>query len=305
MSYAPPTLVALADYWKAHGGVPLGIVGDASHVAGGTSYHLGKDHLIPGAYSAILPRDKAGLTNAASAIDLGKLNGTYTELRTFSKWLVAECQAGFGKPGSLTRDIREVIYSPDGVTVWRWDGVNNQHATGPGQGDLSHTTHTHVSEFRDSEFRDKIAAISGYFEPQEVPMDLVPVHQSWTGPAAPGGPLRLKPDRSLGISEYVPPGAAIESFGEWLDPATGNNWRYAAWPVGSRNERWFLRTGPGVVADKDMIAGAMIPPGGGTDPAALAAAELLGKQAGYDFAVAGAVVDIAQPQVHFPPRPTS
>ena len=162
MSYAPASLLSLAAYFIAHNTAPLGIVGDASHTATGTSYHLGKDHLIPGAYSAILPRDKAGLSNAASAIDVGRVGGSLTGLQAFSRWLVAECMAGW--PAGPCVDLREVIYSPDGKTVWRWDAVNNQHATGPGQGDDSHLTHTHISYYRDSEGRDKLAAIAPYFE---------------------------------------------------------------------------------------------------------------------------------------------
>jgi hypothetical protein len=39
------------------------------------------------------------------------------------------------------------------------------------------------------------------------------------------------------------------------------------------------------------------------DPAELDAEHLAGQQAGYDLAVNGAVVDVVQPQVHYPPRP--
>jgi hypothetical protein len=73
--------------------VNLGIVGDTGHVATGVSYHLGKDQLRAGAYSATLPRDKAGLSNAASACDLGKLGGSLAGLQKFSSWLVAQIRA--------------------------------------------------------------------------------------------------------------------------------------------------------------------------------------------------------------------
>ncbi len=65
----------------ANGGVNLGIIGDTAHATLGVSYHLGKSQLTATAYSRQLPRDAAGLTEAASAIDLGKLNGSLTELR--------------------------------------------------------------------------------------------------------------------------------------------------------------------------------------------------------------------------------
>ncbi|WP_037684611.1 hypothetical protein, partial [Streptomyces griseus] len=44
-----------------------------------------------------------------------------------------------------TRDIREIIYSPDGQTVKRWDRLGKRST-----GDSSHLWHTHFSFFRDS-----------------------------------------------------------------------------------------------------------------------------------------------------------
>lgn len=160
MSTAPASIRALASLWVSKGGTNLGIVGDAAHGAKGTSYHLGRDRLAPGAYSASSSRDRAGLTNAASALDLGKLDGSLTGLRAFSKWLVSRCQRG------VCPDIREVIYSPNGKTVDRWDGLDNRVRTGPGQGDNSHLTHTHISFFRDSERRSKTALFAPYFAPK-------------------------------------------------------------------------------------------------------------------------------------------
>lgn len=163
MTTAPPTLVALGRYWISQGGVNLGVVGDTSHQAKGISYHLGADQLTAGAYSTVTARDRAGLTNAASGIDLGRLDRSLEDLRTFSKWLVAEGQ----RNAAGTSDIREIIYSPDGKTVLRWDrerGYGSYPRTG--EADLSHLTHTHVSYYRDSRTRDKIATWAGYFAPQ-------------------------------------------------------------------------------------------------------------------------------------------
>jgi hypothetical protein len=172
VTFAPASIVALQTFWQGQGGVALGIVGNQKHCAG---YHLGKDRIYgdcacrpdgtcePGQkgndYSVQLPRDKSGLSNAASAIDLGRLDGALASLRSFSRWLVTACQADRVR----YRDIREVIYSPDGVKVQRYSGVDGLIHTGAGNGDGSHTTHTHISFFRDSVGRDKVALFAPYF----------------------------------------------------------------------------------------------------------------------------------------------
>jgi hypothetical protein len=157
VTFAPQSLKDLAAFWIAQGGVNLGIVGDTDHLTKGVSYHLGKDQLRADAYSAQTPRDKAGLTNAASAIDLGRLDGSLTQLREFSDWLARLCVKNV--PGTL--DVREVIYSPDGKRVLGFkDGIDFLI---PNYGDLSHLTHTHISYYRDSEFRDKRPLFEPYF----------------------------------------------------------------------------------------------------------------------------------------------
>lgn len=175
MTFAPATLTALGTYWTAQGGINLGIVGNQKHCRG---YHLGRDRIFSncackpdgtcepgggyGDYSVSQSqRDKNGLTNAASAIDLGKLNGSLPELRKFSDWLAKRCLAGH----PTTNDIREVIYSPDGKRVFGFkDGVSTLIL---GYGDNSHLTHTHISWYRDSEARDKRPAFAGYFDTSE------------------------------------------------------------------------------------------------------------------------------------------
>lgn len=157
----PVRLVELGKFWIAHGGVNLGVVGDTKHQAKGVSYHLGRDQLRDDAYSIELPRDKNGLSSAASAIDLGKLNGTRANLRAFSGWLVAQCMAD----PKVRKDIREIIYTADGKTVQRYSGVDNKIHTGPGNGDLTHLSHTHISFFRDSEARNKVGIFRPFFEP--------------------------------------------------------------------------------------------------------------------------------------------
>lgn len=172
MTFAPATLVTLGRFYTAHGGVNLGIVGDSAHQAKGVSYHLGVGDLLAGAYSAQTARDKAGLTNAASAIDLGRLDGSLVKLRAFSRWLVLQAQANV--PGS--GDIREIIYSPDGVVVLRWDRERGYaSAARPGEADTSHLSHTHISFYRDSEQRAKVGLFGPYFAPpKEVDHMLTP-----------------------------------------------------------------------------------------------------------------------------------
>lgn len=177
MTFAPASLSDLAAYWRAQGGVPLGIVGNTAHTSG---YHLGRDRIYDGAgpglgaadYSVQLPRDKAGLSDAASAIDLGRLGGTLAGLRRFSEWLVAACMAD----RVAYRDVREVIYSTvDGVYVKRYSAPDHAVYTSlrktadgiktvtPGNGDASHYTHTHISFYRDSAGRDKRPLFAPFF----------------------------------------------------------------------------------------------------------------------------------------------
>lgn len=172
MTYAPDSIKAARTFLLAnldfHKGsseysqdldpAEVGIVGDTGHAQTGTSYHLGKSQLKADSYSIIeSSRDRAGLTDAAAALDVGEftvsVRARFHNLRTFSAWLVAQCEAGTPD----TRDIREVIYSLDGKTVKRWDRLGKRTT-----GDASHTFHTHLSYFRDSEGRDKTALFRRY-----------------------------------------------------------------------------------------------------------------------------------------------
>lgn len=213
MTYAPDTLQELAAYWTAHGGESLGIVGNARHRVG---YHLGRDRIFDGPtgpgigardYSVELERDRAGLTNGAAAIDFGELDGSLDGLRQFSRWLVARCLVD----PETRADIREVIYTPDGATVQRYSSVDNAIHTGPGNGDDSHLRHTHVSYYRDSEARDKIAAIRPYFEEVSmiVPMQLAHVRVANTA----GAHLFSGPDVDTELPTVLPLGSVWRKYG--------------------------------------------------------------------------------------------
>lgn len=164
MTYAPDALKQdrqyLLDTYNAHPGNvssdlepdEVGIVGDPAHKGG---YHCGSDRLVPDDYSNKTARDRRGLTEAASAIDIGMFSvkgadGKTYDWKDLSVWMVAECRKG--APG--TRDIREIIYTDDGKRVLRWDRENGQDSPPhTGEADNSHLTHTHTSKYRDSESR--------------------------------------------------------------------------------------------------------------------------------------------------------
>lgn len=164
MTFAPDSLVADRQFLLHHltftdGPLSLGIVGDDNHAASGSSYHLGKSANRSDSYSIVeSSRDKNGLTEAASALDVGRFSvtvgGRTHNLRTFSTWLVGQCSAG----AADTKDIREVIYSPDGVVVKRWDRLGKRTT-----GDSSHLVHTHISRFRDAQNRGLTPLFTRYF----------------------------------------------------------------------------------------------------------------------------------------------
>ncbi|MCX5119206.1 hypothetical protein OG992_18635 [Micromonospora sp. NBC_00362] len=121
----------------------VGIVGDSAHRGG---YHCGSDRTVANDYSVVeSPRDRAGLTLDAAGLDVGQFNvrsaGRTHTLPSFSVWCVGQCEAD----AADTRDIREIIYSPDGTTVRRWDRLGKRKS-----GDSSHRWHTHFSFFRDA-----------------------------------------------------------------------------------------------------------------------------------------------------------
>lgn len=121
----------------------VGITGDSAHRGG---YHCGSDRVVTNDYSVVeSSRDRAGLSDYASALDVGQfkvtVGGRTYDLAHFSRWCVAQCAAN----APDTRDIREIIYSLDGKTVKRWDRLGKRSS-----GDSSHRWHTHISYFRDA-----------------------------------------------------------------------------------------------------------------------------------------------------------
>jgi hypothetical protein len=149
VTYSPDDLLAVRAYLQRQTGLSpaeLGIAGDPAHAATG-GYHEGRDDLARvglanNDYSVReSPRDRAGLTNAASALDIGANFGRFREIT-----LALVDAARRGDP--RMRDVREIIYTPEGSTVRRWDRLGVRSS-----GDSSHLWHTHLSFFRDSEGR--------------------------------------------------------------------------------------------------------------------------------------------------------
>lgn len=193
MTYAPADLLAVRLYLLTSAGLSgdaVGIVGDPDHIATG-GYHVGNDDLarigrLTGDYSKReSARDRPG-TDGASALDIGEFVKGPVSLRTLSLGLVAACVRGDPRAA----DIREVIYTPDGVTVRRFDRLGVRST-----GDSSHLFHTHLSFFRDSEGRRAQA---------DNVLGLLRELIEGTGP---GGDDEVSWDEKIGAG-YTPGGAA-------------------------------------------------------------------------------------------------
>ena len=151
MTTAPADLITLQRAIAEATGlslVAIGIKGDAAHVAKGVSYHLGKDEIKPAKhpYSVRLQRDKNGLTNAASAMDIGDdwPRGGREAWKRFNNLLVAALRAG--DPALIT--IRATNFSPNGSDRKR---VDRQLAFHEEDSDDNVDIHTHIEWYRDTE----------------------------------------------------------------------------------------------------------------------------------------------------------
>ncbi len=163
MTYAPPDLRAIRAYLidrldinkNIHLDTDLepdevGIIGDYRHRATG-GYHEGRDDLeavngVSYDYSTRQQRDRLGLTNAASAMDIGQFNqqigGVYMHQGILGAKIVQYCT--WNDPRAEC--VREVIYTANGTTVSHYDAIGEQRGA-----DSSHLTHTHISFWRDTE----------------------------------------------------------------------------------------------------------------------------------------------------------
>lgn len=165
MSVAPAPLKELRRYLLAiTGNTERGNFGIASGVSAkrNQGYHLGKSDIFGEGglgwkdYSIQRPRDKAGLTDAAAAIDI-KL--PISELKKLAAFLVAEAKAG------RAPDLVQVIGPGSDGRAYEWNkgswGSPIRRAVGDG-----HEWHIHLSFHRDSENRDKVILFRLFFEPE-------------------------------------------------------------------------------------------------------------------------------------------
>lgn len=156
MSYAPQSLLDARSYLHRQTGLSLaalGIVGDSAHRYG---YHLGRDRLPSSDYSRQTARDRAGLSNAASALDIG----SFRQLWELTAFMVRQARAG------QLRDVRELIGPGSDGRAYRWDDLNGWSAVRRASGD-SHEWHLHISYYRDSEGRSKLGPFRSFFEGED------------------------------------------------------------------------------------------------------------------------------------------
>lgn len=280
MTFAPQELIDLQVYWRAKGGAALGIVGNTAHTTG---YHLGRDRIYDGSgpglgdadYSVKTARDRSGLTDAAAAIDLGRLDGSLPKLRDFSKWLVARARAN----AAGTRQLREIIYSPDGKIVLRWDRERG-YASAPrtGEADSSHLTHTHISFYRDTQGTDKVPLFAPYFAPAPTPEE-DPTMPTLTA-YIPGQVATIKATANVRSSPKIEAGNIIRAVpvgsvekwtvtgwvkggvdpdggsDQWLTRWSGGRWEYTAKSNVSAGPTPPLDPSPYTKADVDAAAAA-------------------------------------------------
>jgi hypothetical protein len=244
VTYAPDDLRAVQRYCRGLTGQPwesLGIIHDTPQ---GGGYHEGRDLLAragraPGSgytdYSWVeSSRDLNGLDDAGSAFDLG---GDFGRFREITLGIVAACEHGDPR----ARDVREVIYTPDGYSVRRWDRLGRRDT-----GDDSHLSHTHISFFRDSEGRradgdNFLGLLMLLFEGRDVQEE---------DDMPPGIPPTDIPPTGVGSFTIWPVNSGAAGFGQaWLNVCNdtlGTTYALRIWGT-SGDGNWFP------IADKDVL----------------------------------------------------
>lgn len=163
MSVAPENLKAVRRYIAEKAGVPISNMGIRS-ARSARGYHAGKSQIFGPSgrgnkdYSVKHPRDKAGLSEASSAIDI-KLpyKGVDSPLRRLTAHLVAGAKSGDFP------SITEVI-GPDSTGKANYWSTATGWLPKPQWAPASHEWHIHLGFFRDTEFEDKVVIFQPFFE---------------------------------------------------------------------------------------------------------------------------------------------
>ncbi len=169
MTNAPNDLLTFRSGVRSRTGlaaVDVGITGDGIHARTG-GYHEGMDVLISigryhappnqhiGStvedYSARTARDRVGLTNSASAVDIG--SGWRQGRAAWLRWNVALVAALHAGDPALAA-VRAINYTVDGVTKHRTD---REHGWAVEDSTDTVLTHTHAELYRDTEGRRAVA----------------------------------------------------------------------------------------------------------------------------------------------------
>lgn len=190
MTYPPADLLGVQRYVRQVTGLPWASLGITHQTPQGGGYHEGHDLLHEALVAPEDPggdysytesdRDRRGLTDAASAFDLGDFDVVYKGRRVTHLDVIGRVLVGVAAGDPRLADLREMIYSTDNVNVKRWDRLKRRSS-----GDSSHLSHTHFSWFRDSEgrrglFLDFLVEV---FEGRSRPMLEETVPQSGSRPA--------------------------------------------------------------------------------------------------------------------------
>lgn len=196
MAYTPQTIHDLRKYLIEKTGRDPKFFSVARTCADSTGqrkfrgYHLGKDQIespcgqgIARDYSTRRKRDRRGLTDARSALDI---NLATKDEKALIEYLLQQ-------PATALMDIREFIGPNAEGRGTRYARENDWEPEVYPEGN-SHEWHVHISWLRDSEFRDKIALFEGLYGPRNAIPDADPVDE----PLPEDEPLPL-PDENADI----------------------------------------------------------------------------------------------------------
>jgi hypothetical protein len=222
MSDAPADLRRVRVYLVDVAGLAtsaVGIVGDASHTWG---YHLGRDRIyrIPPGRGDRDPsvqhkRDRAGLDDNASALDIGR----HAKLTGLGRYLL---RTVLDDSHPAASDICELIAETGaGTHLWAWSRTRGLSGT-PYADTPYH--HLHVSWRRDSRDRDKVDIFARYYEPEATMRSIYSTGERLRT-FAPGTPYYRDPEPDAAqLGTLEDPHVVYEIVGELRDAAGEPEW---------------------------------------------------------------------------------